>query len=101
MASTQDGSKPKTATRQEVTDWIVSAWQVMKERRERFRRSFQVCAPIESSPTVVRKDDVVRQALDKVLKELQDDNEDFDCEDPFADIVPEQGNDSSPLEITD
>ena len=54
--------------------------------------------------SVVRKDDVVRQALDKVLKELQEDIEDFDCEDPFADIVPEQGNDtqdSSPLEITD
>jgi len=104
VSSTQDGTKVKTATRQEVTDWIVSAWQAMKEKRELIRMSFQVCALIESSPSVVRKDDVVRRALEKVQKELQQDVEDFDTEDPFADIAPEQDMESSeltPLVITD
>ena len=50
VSSTQDGTKVKTATRQEVTDWIVSAWQAMKEKRELIRKSFQVCALTESSP---------------------------------------------------
>ena len=104
VSSTQDGTKVKTATRQEVTDWIVSAWQAMKEKRELIRKSFQVCALIESSPSVVRKDDVVRRALEKVQKELQQDVEDFDTEDPFADIAPEQdveSSESTPLVITD
>jgi len=104
VSSTQDGTKVKTATRQEVTDWIVSAWQAMKEKRELIRMSFQVCALIESSPSVVRKDDVVRRALEKVQKELQQDVEDFDTEDPFADIAPEQdveSSESTPLVITD
>ena len=104
VSSTQDGTKVKTATRQEVTDWIVSAWQAMKEKRELIRMSFQVCALIESSPSVVRKDDVVRRALEKVQKELQQDVEDFDTGDPFADIAPEQdveSSESTPLVITD
>ena len=104
VASTQDGCKVKTATRQEVTDWVIRAWQAMKEKRELIKKSFQVCALIESSPSVVQKDDVVRRALDKVQKELLQDVEDFDEEDPFADIVPEQdgdSRDSTPLVITD
>lgn len=104
VSSTQDGTKVKTATCQEVTDWIVSAWQAMKEKRELIRKSFQVCALIESSPSVVQKDDVVRRALEKVQKELQQDVEDFDTEDPFADIAPEQdveSSESTPLVITD
>lgn len=104
VSSTQDGTKVKTATRQEVTHWIVSAWQAMKEKRELIRKSFQVCALVESSPSVVRKDDVVRRAVEKVQKELQQDVEDFDTEDPFADIAPEQdveSSESTPLVITD
>jgi len=104
VSSTQDGTKVKTATRQEVTDWIVSAWQAMKEKRELIRKSFQVCALKESRPSFVRKDDVVRRALEKVQKELQQDVEDFDTEDPFADIAPEQdveSSESTPLVITD
>ena len=93
VASTQDSCKVKTATCQEVTDWVVRAWQAMKEKRELIKKSFQVCALIESSPSVVQKDDVVRRALDKVQKELLQDVEDFDEEDPFADIVPEQDGD--------
>ena len=68
------------------------------------KKSFQVCALIESSPSVVRKDDVVRQALDKVRAELLQDVENYDFdEDPFADIVPEEdvNTQDSPLEITD
>ena len=58
----------------------------------------------QSPVPVVRKDDVVRRALEKVQKELQLDVEDFDTEDPFADIAPEQDMESSeltPLVITD
>ena len=104
VSSAEDGQKVKTATQQEVTDWIVSAWQAMKEKRELIRKSFQVCALIESSPSIVRRDDVVRRALKKVQNELEEDVEEFDSEDPFADIVPEQDIDeseSTPLVITD
>lgn len=87
----QDGGKVKTATRQEITDWIVRAWQATKVKRELIQKSFQVCALIESSPSM---DDIVRQALDKVQNELLQNVEDFDCEDPVADIVPEQDVDA-------
>ena len=52
---------------------------------------------------MVRKD-VVRWTLDKAQKELIQHVKDFDEEDPFADIVPEQdgdSQDSTPLVITD
>ena len=61
----------KTATRQEVTDLIVRAWQAMKKKE--LIKSFQVCALIESNPSMVRKDDVVRQALEEVQVELVQD----------------------------
>ena len=49
---------------------------------------------------MVRKDDVVRQALEKVQAELEQD--DVECEDPFADVIPEDINmQDSPLVITD
>ena len=53
---------------------------------------------------MVRKDDVVRQALEKVQAELVQDVEEYDCEeDPFADIIPEEDINvqDSPLVITD
>ena len=52
---------------------------------------------------MVRKDDIVRQALEKVQAELVQDVEEWDCEeDPFADIIPEDVNmQDSPLVITD
>ena len=91
VTSQPEGSKVKTATRQEVTDWIVRAWQAMKEKKELIKKSFQVCVLIESNPSMVRKDDVVRQALEKVQAELVQDVEEYDCdEDPFADIIPEE-----------
>ena len=74
------------------------------EERIDKKKSFQVCALIESNPSMVRKDDVVRQALEKVQAELVQDVEEYDCEeDPFADIVPEEDINvqDSPLVITD
>ena len=76
----------------------------MKEKRELIRKYFQVCVLVECSSSVVQKDEVVRRVLEKVQKELQQDIEDFDSEDQFADIVPEQdadAPDSTPLMITD
>ena len=51
---------------------------------------------------MVRKDDVVRQALEKVQAELVQDVEEYDCEeDPFADIPEDVNMQDSPLVITD
>ena len=52
----------------------------MKEKKELIKKSFQVFALIESNPSMVRKDDIVRQALDKVQEELVQDVKEYECE---------------------
>ena len=102
VSSAQDGCKVKTATRQEVTNWIVRAWEAMRRKRELIKVFSSLCTGKVQS-LVVQKDDIVRRTLDKVDEEFLEDIEDFDCEDPFADIIPEQDvhvGDSMPLVIT-
>ena len=82
--------KIKTASKQQVLYWVVTAWQKMKDRRELITKSFQVTGITSSNPGVVRSDDALKRAMEAVQRELslaeEDENEDDLTEDPFADI---------------
>ena len=91
MAASDHTAKIKTATKQQVLDWVVNAWQRMKERKELITKSFQVTGITSSDPDVVRSDDVLKRALEAVQRELNltetgEEDEDDLTEDSFADI---------------
>ena len=82
--------KIKTASKQQVLHWVVTAWQKMNDRRELITKSFQLTGITSSNPGVVRSDDALKRAMEAVQRELslaeEDENEDDLTEDPFADI---------------
>jgi hypothetical protein len=83
-------AKIKTASKQQVLDWMVDAWQKMKERKGLITKSFQVTGITSTDPGVVRSDDILKRAMEVVQRELslaeEDENDDDLNEDPFADI---------------
>ena len=87
-AAADHTDKIKTASKQQVLDWVVNAWEKMKDRKELITKSFQVTGITSSDPGVVRSDDVLKRAMEAVQRELslaEEDENDLD-EDPFADI---------------
>ena len=85
-AAVDHTDKIKTASKQEVLNWAVNAWEKM-ERKELITKSFQVTGITSSDPGVVRSDDVLKRAMEAVQRELslaEKDENDLD-EDPFAD----------------
>ena len=89
-AAADHTAKIKTASKQQVLDWVVNAWQKM-ERKEFITKYFQVTGINSSDPGVVRSDDVLKRAMEAVQRELslaEEDEEDENdlTEDPFADI---------------
>ena len=84
-------AKIKTASKQQVLDWVVIAWQEMKERKELITKSFQVTGITSTDPDVVRSDEILKRAMAAVQRELclaEEENDDdlTGSEDPFADI---------------
>lgn len=73
-------------------DWVVNAWQKMKEKKELITKSFQVTGITSTDPGIVRSDEILKRAMVAVQRELtlaeEDENDDDlqDSEDPFADI---------------
>lgn len=63
-------AKIKTASKQQVLDWVVKAWQVMKEKTELISKSFQVTGITSTDPAVVRRDAVLKKSLEAVQQEL-------------------------------
>ena len=87
-ASDKDG-KIKTASKQQVFNWVVEAWEMMKKRKELITKSFQVTGITSTDPAVVRRDEILKHALEEVQKELslaEEQDEDELSGDPFADI---------------
>lgn len=90
-AAADHTDKINTASKQQVLDWVVNAWEKMKERKELITKSFQVTGITSSDPSVVCSDDVLKRAMEVVQKELslaeEDKEDEIDlAEDPFADI---------------
>ena len=57
-------AKVKTASKQQVVDWVVNAWQKMKERKELITKSFQVTGITSTDPGVVRSDEILKRAME-------------------------------------
>lgn len=90
-AAADHTDKVKTASKQQVLDWVVNALEKMKKRKELITKSFQVTEITSSDPGVVRSNDVLKRAMEAVQRELslaEEDEEDENdlAEDPFADI---------------
>lgn len=86
-------AKIKTATKQQVLDWVVSAWERMKDNKDlNVVKSFQVTGITSTDPKVVRNDEVLKRAMEAAHKELSleeesgDEDNKLEDEDPFADI---------------
>ena len=81
--------KVKTVSKQQVLDWVVTAWQKMKDKKELITKTFQVTGITSTNPSVVRSDEVLKRATEAVQRELsleENGDEDDFSEDPFADI---------------
>lgn len=50
-------------------DWVVSAWQKMKERKDLIVKSFQVTGITSMDPGVVCRDDVLKRVMEAVQQE--------------------------------
>ena len=59
-AAADHTDKIKTASKQQVLDWVVDAWQKMKEL---ITKPFQVTGFTFSDPGVVCSDDVLKRAM--------------------------------------
>jgi hypothetical protein len=66
-AKATTGEKLKTASKQEIVDWIVNAVKVLEEKSELVRRSFRVCGisnhPNGSEEQLKRNDDYIKELL--------------------------------------
>ena len=81
--------KMKTASKQQVLEWIVQTWQTMQLVRELVTKSFQATGITSTDPAVVRSDAVLQRAMEAVERELnlEDTAENEEDEgDPFVDL---------------
>ncbi len=83
-------AKIKTASKQQVLDWVVKAWDKLKDRKELITKSFQVTGITFTDAAVIRNDSILQKALEAVRQELtvtEEEDEDVELDnDPFADI---------------
>ena len=82
-------AKTKTASKQQVLDWVVEAWKKIKEKKDLIIKSFQVTGIISTDPAVVHNDAVLKRAMESVQRDLnleEDDGNMDELDDPFADI---------------
>ena len=82
--------KIKTASKQQVLNWVVKARQKMQDKKDLIIKSFQVTGITSTDPNIVHSDEVLQRAMEAVLRQLsldeEDENEDDISEDPFANI---------------
>lgn len=83
-------AKIKTASMQQVLEWIVTAWEMIKDKKELIAKSFQTTGITSTDPAVVWNDEILWRALEEVQKDLllpeEDGDEEELSEDPFADF---------------
>ena len=76
-------AKVKTASKQQVLDWMVSAWEKMKDKKDLITKSFQVTGITFTDPKVVHNDEVLKRTMEAAQKELSLEEESGDEDDPW------------------
>ena len=81
-SSTEDPNfKIPSPTRQDMVDWVDTAFQSLASNPTLIRNSFHVCGITSSDPKKVRNNEFYQQCMKQALADLEEPEE--DDEDPF------------------
>lgn len=81
-SSTEDPNfKIPSPTRQDMVDWVDTAFQSLASNPTLIRNSFHVCGITSSDPKKVRNNEFYQQCMEQALADLEEPEE--DDEDPF------------------
>ena len=90
-ASTSTKTKIPTVSKEELVDWVTTAWRVLEKQTELIKKSF-IATGITAAGNRVKADTVLNYAYEKPISNIQsqiDGDVESDDEDPFNEFDDE------------